>query len=284
MDLNQSIEISPSTPSPQVHNFMPINPPPFLLPNLHQATEEYDEEARNSHVMQKQEKSLKLLWNQQMLEIDNTSGFKNKHQLPLSTIKRIMKSNENVKCEFFREKDEEEARNSEFMQTQWMHLKLFWNQRMFEINHTSEVAFKNSHPLPLAKIKRIMKSNEAVKMVSAEAPVLFAKACEIFIMELTARAWMQTVGCNRRTLQRFDIAKALQLDKLFHFLFDAVPDLEKCRKNVAIAPLDLMLKPSSSAFEVNHESTSQTPEEIPQAPMIKPSYSASKFNGGSTSR
>ncbi|KAL5809901.1 hypothetical protein ACOSQ4_026469 [Xanthoceras sorbifolium] len=224
MDLNQSLEISPSTPSPQVNKLVPMRGP-FMLPQLHQAAKE---------------------------------------------------------CEFFREKDEEEARNSEFMQTQWMHLKLFWNQRMFEINHTSEVAFKNSHPLPLAKIKRIMKSNEAVKMVSAEAPVLFAKACEIFIMELTARAWMQTVGCNRRTLQRFDIAKALQLDKLFHFLFDAVPDLEKCRKNVAIAPLDLMLKPSS-AFEVNHESTSQTPEEIPQAPMIKPSYSASKFNGGSTS-
>ena len=28
-----------------------------------------------------------------------------------------------------------------------------------------------------------------VKMISAEAPVLFAKACEIFIIELTHRAW-----------------------------------------------------------------------------------------------
>ena len=32
-------------------------------------------------------------------------------------------------------------------------------------------------------------------MISAEAPVLFAKAAEIFIHELTMRAWIHTEVC-----------------------------------------------------------------------------------------
>jgi nuclear transcription factor Y, gamma len=37
-------------------------------------------------------------------------------------------------------------------------------------------------------------------MISAESPVIFAKACEIFIVELTYRAWMHTEEAKRRTL------------------------------------------------------------------------------------
>ena len=47
--------------------------------------------------------------------------------------------------------------------------------------------FKGHNDLPLARIKRIMKSDEDVRMISAEAPVLFAKACEMFILEMTQR-------------------------------------------------------------------------------------------------
>jgi nuclear transcription factor Y gamma len=55
--------------------------------------------------------------------------------------------------------------------------------------------------LPLARIKKIMKLDEDVKMISSEAPVLFAKAAEIFILELTLRAWVHTEDNKRRTLQ-----------------------------------------------------------------------------------
>lgn len=55
--------------------------------------------------------------------------------------------------------------------------------------------------LPLARIKRIMKLDDEVKMISAEAPVLFSKAAEIFITELTLRAWIHTEDNKRRTLQ-----------------------------------------------------------------------------------
>lgn len=60
-------------------------------------------------------------------------------------------------------------------------------------------------------------------MTTADSPAVFAKACEMFIMELTLRAWLQTENCKRRTLQRCDIARALRLDELFDFLTDFVP-------------------------------------------------------------
>lgn len=77
--------------------------------------------------------------------------------------------------------------------------------------------------LPLARIKKIMKLDEDVKMISAEAPLLFAKAAEIFIHELTLRSWVHTEDNRRRTLQRNDIAMAITKFDQFDFLIDIVP-------------------------------------------------------------
>jgi len=60
-------------------------------------------------------------------------------------------------------------------------------------------------------------------MISAEAPVLFAKACEMFILELSLRAWIHTEENKRRTLQRNDIAMAITKTDTFDFLIDIVP-------------------------------------------------------------
>jgi nuclear transcription factor Y gamma len=68
-----------------------------------------------------------------------------------------------------------------------------------------------------------MKLDEDVKMISAEAPMLFAKAAELFIMELTLRAWVHTEDNKRRTLQRSDIAMAITKYDQFDFLIDIVP-------------------------------------------------------------
>lgn len=105
-------------------------------------------------------------------------------------------------------------------QHQLQQLGLFWQNQTQEIEELDN--FK-THELPLARIKRIMKSDEDVRMISAEAPVLFAKACEIFILELTLRAWMHTEENKRRTLQRNDIAVAITKNDVFDFLIDIVP-------------------------------------------------------------
>ncbi|KAG2320324.1 hypothetical protein Bca52824_013537 [Brassica carinata] len=68
-----------------------------------------------------------------------------------------------------------------------------------------------------------MKADEDVRMISAEAPVVFARACEMFILELTLRSWNHTEENKRRTLQKNDIAAAVTRTDIFDFLVDIVP-------------------------------------------------------------
>jgi len=98
----------------------------------------------------------------------------------------------------------------------------FWPKVNEEIR-TMTIGDLKHQELPLARIKKIMKLDEDVKMISAEAPVLFAKAAEIFIHELTMRAWIHTEDNKRRTLQRNDIAMAITKYDQFDFLIDIVP-------------------------------------------------------------
>lgn len=104
----------------------------------------------------------------------------------------------------------------------------YWQELINEIESTNEPDSQHtddfkSHSLPLARIKKVMKTDEDVRMISAEAPILFAKACEIFITELTMRAWCVSEENKRRTLQKADIAEALQKSDMFDFLIDIVP-------------------------------------------------------------
>ncbi|KZV51222.1 hypothetical protein F511_16112 [Dorcoceras hygrometricum] len=99
-------------------------------------------------------------------------------------------------------------------------LQNFWASQYEDIDQVTD--FKN-HSLPLARIKKIMKADEDVRMISAEAPVIFARACEMFILELTLRAWNHTEENKRRTLQKNDIAAAITRTDIFDFLVDIVP-------------------------------------------------------------
>ncbi|XP_015112242.1 nuclear transcription factor Y subunit gamma [Diachasma alloeum] len=104
-------------------------------------------------------------------------------------------------------------------------LLTFWPKITEEIKKIATVSAMDlkTQSLPLARIKKIMKLDGDVKMISAEAPMLFSKAAEIFIHELTLRAWVHTEDNKRRTLQRNDIAMAITKYDQFDFLIDIVP-------------------------------------------------------------
>ncbi|XP_067636843.1 nuclear transcription factor Y subunit gamma [Eurosta solidaginis] len=129
----------------------------------------------------------------------------------------------------------------------------FWQNIMAEVRGIEVVDAKHQ-ALPLARIKKIMKLDENAKMIAAEAPLLFAKACEYFIQELTMRAWVHTEESKRRTLQRSDIAQAIAGYDQFDFLIDIVP-----REDI---------KPSSSSGykkESQYNNTSNTSSAAPAA-------------------
>ena len=119
-------------------------------------------------------------------------------------------------------------------QQQNQQLQLFWADQYREIEQTTD--FKN-HNLPLARIKKIMKADEDVRMIAAEAPVVFARACEMFILELTHRGWAHAEENKRRTLQKNDIAAAITRTDVFDFLVDIVPREEGKEDGMARAAL-----------------------------------------------
>jgi histone H3/H4 len=115
--------------------------------------------------------------------------------------------------------------STEFQSHLQSQLTTFWKGQLEEMHKLpigTEHDFKNHNDLPLARIKRIMKSDEDVRMISAEAPVLFAKACEMFILELTLRSWNYSESSKRRTLQKEDLQAAIKKTDVFDFLVDVI--------------------------------------------------------------
>ncbi|KAK7332295.1 hypothetical protein VNO80_29045 [Phaseolus coccineus] len=100
-------------------------------------------------------------------------------------------------------------------------VKSFWAQQLKQIEEGTDLRSRPS--MPLSRIRKIMKSDADVKLVSAETPVLFAKACELFIMDLTMKAWANAENNNRGKIQKVDIASAIAGTDVFDFLDDIVP-------------------------------------------------------------
>ena len=110
------------------------------------------------------------------------------------------------------------------LQYQEQQLQALWTGQLVEAEQATDLKV---HNLPLARIKKIMKADEDVKMIAGEVPVLFAKACEMFILELTLRSWLHAEGAKRRTLQRSDVAAAIIANEMFDFLMDVSPTEEQ---------------------------------------------------------
>ncbi|MQL73911.1 hypothetical protein Taro_006261 [Colocasia esculenta] len=99
-------------------------------------------------------------------------------------------------------------------------MHFFWAHQTLELNNVGAL---KQQLLPLARIKRVMKANPEVKMISADTPVLFSKACELFIMELSFRGWLFAEGSDRRTLEKGDVINAIAQANMLHFLSDLIP-------------------------------------------------------------
>ncbi|CAI9102261.1 OLC1v1000502C1 [Oldenlandia corymbosa var. corymbosa] len=173
---------------------------------------------------------------------------------------------------------QQQQQQQELQQT----LQSFWANQRHDVEKINE--FKN-HSLPLARIKKIMKADEDVRMISAEAPIVFARACEMFILELTLRAWNHTEENKRRTLQKNDIAAAIARTDIFDFLVDIIPREELKDEGMLSVPRNSlpMGGPSSDSlpyyYPVNSQQLAQQqartpPGMTPNGPVIDPTLYA----------
>ena len=149
-------------------------------------------------------------------------------------------------------------------------LTTYWQQI---INHLeTDTHDYKLHQLPLARIKKVMKADPEVKMISAEAPILFAKGCDIFITELTMRAWIHAEENKRRTLQRSDIASALAKSDMFDFLIDIVPREEASHAKRATGQ-GAAAVPAAGTAQIPAQHVPQQPGHPTHQTMPPPDYS-----------
>ena len=59
----------------------------------------------------------------------------------------------------------------------------------------------NKNSIPLLRIKKIMKKQTNVKLISYEVPILMCKAIELFIIDFTFRASAHMSLDKRKTLR-----------------------------------------------------------------------------------
>jgi histone H3/H4 len=166
----------------------------------------------------------------------------------------------------------------------------YWQETINSIEHDDH-DFRN-HQLPLARIKKVMKTDEDVRMISAEAPILFAKGCDVFITELTMRAWIHAEENKRRTLQKSDIAAALTKSDMFDFLIDVVPREEDKGKKYGLArtngyshptyhePVAQQVQQPPYEQDVTHQTTMQHQEQPPAPPLAQMTQQQTQFQGG----
>eukprot|EP01135_Chromosphaera_perkinsii_P010116 Nk52_evm2s2020 gene=Nk52_evmTU2s2020 len=91
-----------------------------------------------------------------------------------------------------------------------------------------------SNNLPLARIKKIMKSDDDVGLLSQEAVFLVAKATELFAGYMGSEAYKATSRDKRRTVQYRDVSKLVSDRDEFEFLQDIIPSQVPFRKYLEI--------------------------------------------------
>ncbi|XP_049359339.1 nuclear transcription factor Y subunit C-1-like [Solanum verrucosum] len=97
-------------------------------------------------------------------------------------------------------------------------LEMFWTDQRREMENV--IDFKSNLLLPPNRIKKIMKTDKDVRMIAAESPVLLAKACELFIQELTLRSWLNAQENHRRILKKDDVTDVIMQTDTLDFLLD----------------------------------------------------------------
>jgi hypothetical protein len=115
-------------------------------------------------------------------------------------------------------------------------------------------------------------------MIAGETPILFSKACELFIIELAYRAWVHTIDNNRRTLQRSDISNAISKTDFYDFLIDIVE--ESCKEKLQLSAnfqMDNMhINYMQNYFNNNNNYYNNMPSEFDYKPKHENEYYDSK--------
>ncbi|KAM3247233.1 nuclear transcription factor Y subunit gamma [Capsicum annuum] len=151
-------------------------------------------------------------------------------------------------------------------------LEMFWHFKRHEIEHSTNL---RNHQLPLARIRKIAKDTPNVKKISAEVPILFSKACELFIQEFTLRSWFHADENNRYSIQGNDVAAAIRRTDHFDFLAHVPTDEIMGEATAAATVTGVVGSTSSGVPDYNPPMGQPGPSEVTMGrasvPLVHPS-------------
>ncbi|GAM26591.1 hypothetical protein SAMD00019534_097660 [Acytostelium subglobosum LB1] len=81
---------------------------------------------------------------------------------------------------------------------------------------------KSATALPVARIKRIMRTDKDVKLISSDASLLITKSTELFLEYLAKEAFKKTTG-KRKLLSYKELSSAVKEIEALEFLADIIP-------------------------------------------------------------
>ena len=77
---------------------------------------------------------------------------------------------------------------------------------------------------PLGTVKRIIKMDPDVNLISQETVFLITKALEMFVQNLSIEAYSYTAGAKKKTMSKQDVEKAIDAVDALAFLDGALED------------------------------------------------------------
>ncbi|CAN6335792.1 unnamed protein product [Urochloa humidicola] len=126
----------------------------------------------------------------------------------------------------------------------------FWRKKQDEIEAIEDF---RKHPIPMRRLKKVVNAKKGKIMMRTDSPSFLTKACELFVQELSFRAWMCATSHGRRIILDSDIAEAIASSKSYGFLNNVLHSglLNHIKPEVAHGSLVAEVVPATNASEDN---------------------------------
>ncbi|CAN6326090.1 unnamed protein product [Urochloa humidicola] len=82
----------------------------------------------------------------------------------------------------------------------------FWGKKQEEMEAMKDF---RKHPIPMRRLRKVINAKKGKIMMRTDSPSFLTKACELFVQELSFRAWMCANSHGRRIILGSDIAEAI---------------------------------------------------------------------------
>uniref|UniRef100_A0A0D9XIG6 Transcription factor CBF/NF-Y/archaeal histone domain-containing protein n=1 Tax=Leersia perrieri TaxID=77586 RepID=A0A0D9XIG6_9ORYZ len=122
--------------------------------------------------------------------------------------------------------------------------------------------------LPTSRLRNVIRARANGMLISADLPVFVTKLCELFIQELTLRAWVFAQSQNRNILLDIDIVNAIVNTESYHFLADVVRRHQVAKLTMSNTTVAKRHRPNKMNLSYHHTQTINVSPLVDYLPFV----------------